>query len=214
MWPDSLVLASRNFPSDLGSALFGWQHGMTDYRISLIPLGGYVKMVGDEPDADIDPELKPLSFTHQSVGKRFLIVAAGPLFNLILAVAIFYGVFVSTGIYVHRAAVGEVGKDTPAEKAGIKPGDLIIDIDGVAILDWEGMKNQIGVNQGKPMSVTVDREGQQVSMDLTPQLRTIPNLLVNESRGMSSASPRRMITTFERSALSRRWWRAFRRPMR
>ncbi|MGD9016122.1 MAG: RIP metalloprotease RseP [Desulfobacterales bacterium] len=166
----------EKFSLGFGPRLFGWQQGMTDYRISLIPLGGYVKMVGDEPDADIDPELKPLSFPHQSVGQRFLIVAAGPLFNLILAVVIFYGVFVFTGIYVHRAAVGEVGKDTPAEKAGIQPGDLVVDIDGVAIPDWDGMKHQIGVNQGKPMSITVDREGKLLTMDLTPQLRKIPNL--------------------------------------
>ena len=78
----------EKFSLGFGPRLIGKTVGMTDYRVSLIPLGGYVKMVGEEPDSEIEPYLIPQSFTHKSVFKRFLIVAAGPMSNLLLAVAI------------------------------------------------------------------------------------------------------------------------------
>ncbi|MBW2540347.1 MAG: site-2 protease family protein, partial [Deltaproteobacteria bacterium] len=68
----------EKFSLGFGPRLFGKKIGMTDYRISAIPLGGYVKMVGDEPDTEIDPAAIPFSFTHKNVFKRILIVAAGP----------------------------------------------------------------------------------------------------------------------------------------
>ncbi len=83
----------EKFSLGFGPRLIGKKIGITDYRISAIPLGGYVKMIGEEPDAEIAPEDIQLSFTHKHVAKRMLIVAAGPVFNILLAVIIFFGIF-------------------------------------------------------------------------------------------------------------------------
>jgi regulator of sigma E protease len=72
----------EKFSLGFGPRLIGKKIGRTDYRISAIPLGGYVKMIGEEPDAEVEPDDIPLSFTHKHVAKRMCIVAAGPLFNI------------------------------------------------------------------------------------------------------------------------------------
>lgn len=166
----------EKFSLGFGPRLFGRRIGMTDYRVSLIPLGGYVKMVGDEPDAQIESHLKSLAFTHKSVGRRFLIVAAGPLFNLLLAVIIFYGVFVSTGVYIHRATIGEVEPNTPAARAGLQPDDRVVEVDGVPIGRWDEMQEQISGSNGRPVTLTLEREGRLQIVNLQPQLRKTQNL--------------------------------------
>jgi len=88
----------EKFSLGFGPRLIGKKIGITDYRISAIPLGGFVKMVGDEPDSEVAADDVHLSFNHKSVFKRILIVAAGPVFNLFLAVLIFFGFFLAIGI--------------------------------------------------------------------------------------------------------------------
>lgn len=166
----------EKFSLGFGPRLFGRQVGMTDYRVSLIPLGGYVKMVGDEPGGDIDPELKSLAFTQKSVGKRFLIVAAGPLFNLLLAVVIFFGVFAATGVYIHRPTIGEVQSGTPAAEAGLKADDRVRVISGIPVESWEEMAEQIGKSEGEPIELTVERGDETLTLTLKPQLRATKNL--------------------------------------
>lgn len=166
----------EKFSLGFGPRLFGRQVGMTDYRISLIPLGGYVKMVGDEPDGELSPELEPLSFVHKSVSKRFLIVAAGPLFNLLLAVAIFFGVFAATGVYIHQATIGEVQADMPAAEAGLTGGDRILAVDSVPVDSWEEMAERIGESDGRAIALRVERSGEIVDVSLQPTLSTTKNL--------------------------------------
>ena len=79
----------EKFSLGFGPRIFGWKAGLTDYRVSAIPLGGYVKMVGEDPTVEMDPKDIPFSFTHKHVLKKLLIVAAGPLFNVLLAMLIF-----------------------------------------------------------------------------------------------------------------------------
>ncbi|MBL7207889.1 MAG: site-2 protease family protein, partial [Desulfobacterales bacterium] len=90
----------EKFSLGFGPKLFGKKIGRTDYIVSIMPLGGYVKMVGEEPNADISPVDLPVSFTHKHVFKRILIVAAGPFFNFLLAVIIFFGIFQGYGSFV------------------------------------------------------------------------------------------------------------------
>ena len=92
----------EKFSLGFGPRLIGKKVGITDYRLSAIPLGGYVKMVGEEPDADVDPADIPLSFTHKHVVKRMLIVAAGPVFNILLAIFIFFGIFWTSGKFIMK----------------------------------------------------------------------------------------------------------------
>jgi regulator of sigma E protease len=166
----------EKFSLGFGPRLIGKTVGMTDYRVSLIPLGGYVKMVGEEPDSEIEPYLIPQSFTHKSVFKRFLIVAAGPLSNLLLAVVIFFLVFQTSGTYVLRPLVGEVDTPSVASRAGLQKDDLVVAIDGTEITSWEEMAAQISNSQGRTMSFIVERTGQRLTVDLAPELKTTQNL--------------------------------------
>ncbi len=166
----------EKFSLGFGPRLIGRTVGRTDYRLSLIPLGGYVKMVGEEPDTEIDPALIPISFTHKNVYQRFAIVAAGPLFNLVLAVLIFFLVFATSGISVLRPVIGEVDGASPAEQAGLKPQDLIVSIGGADVSTWEEMSAMIKASQGQSFEIGLERDGARMTVDITPELKTTQNL--------------------------------------
>ena len=166
----------EKFSLGFGPRLIGKTIGMTDYRVSLIPLGGYVKMVGEEPDTEIEPYLISQSFTHKSVFKRFLIVAAGPMSNLLLAVAIFFLVFQTSGTYVLRPLVGEVDSPSPAAQSGLQKDDLVVAINGMELTSWEEMAAQIADSQGRSMAFVIERGGQRMNFDLVPELKTTQNL--------------------------------------
>ena len=170
----------EKFSLGFGPRLIGKTVGRTDYRLSLIPLGGYVKMVGEEPDTEIDPALVPISFTHKNVYQRFAIVAAGPLFNLLLAVLFFFLIFITSGIDVLRPVVGEVDKASPAEGAGLRPQDVIVTIGGTAVDSWEEMSEKIKATGGQTFEIGFEREGQFRTARITPELKTTQNLFGEE----------------------------------
>jgi len=170
----------ERFSLGFGPRLFGKKIGITDYQVSAIPLGGYVKMIGEEPDTDIDPADIPLSFTHKHVIQRIIIVAAGPLFNFFLAVVIFFGFFQIYGTFVIKPVIGEVKAGAPAEKAGLKNGDQIVSIDGTAVTTWDDMANMITQSQGKKLRVTVRRRDAEIVLDITPDRMPDRNLFGEE----------------------------------
>lgn len=164
------------FSLGFGPRLIGKMIGRTDYRISAIPLGGYVKMVGEEPDADLAPEDIPFSFTHKHVFKRILIVAAGPFFNILLAVIIFFGIFQIYGLLILKPSIGEVNEGTPAYRGGIQPGDLILSIDDVKVSSWENMAKMIVDSKGKPLSISLVRGDAVIDATVTPEPKTFKNI--------------------------------------
>lgn len=166
----------EKFSLGFGPRLFGWKSGITDYRVSAIPLGGYVKMVGEDPAVEMDPELVSLSFTHKPVIQKLLIVAAGPLFNVLLAILIFLGIFLISGTYVMRPTVGDVQADTPAFESGIQKGDIIRAIDGKPISTWEEMAESITASDGRPMSFAIERLGEILTFSIIPISRKTKNL--------------------------------------
>ncbi len=166
----------EKFSLGFGPRLFGKKVGITDYRLSAIPLGGYVKMIGEEPDADVAPEDIPISFTHKHVAKRILIVAAGPVFNILLAVIIFFGIFVFSGTYIIKPSIGEVRPGSPALAAGLQPGDLITAIDGVAISNWDEMAKFINASKGRPIRVSVRRNDASLEVRIEPEPVTTKNV--------------------------------------
>jgi len=166
----------EKFSLGFGPRLIGKKVGITDYRISAIPLGGYVKMVGEEPDAQIDPEDIPLSFTHKHVAKRMLIVAAGLVFNILLAVIIFFGIFLVSGTFILKPSVGSVKQGSPAFAAGLEKGDLITSINESAINSWDEMAEIINSSKGQKIKLTVRRGEASRNFSLAPEQVTTKNI--------------------------------------
>jgi regulator of sigma E protease len=166
----------EKFSLGFGPRLLGRKIGITDYRISAIPLGGYVKMVGEQPDADIDPADIPISFTHQHVMKRILIVAAGPFFNILLAVLIFFAIFQISGLFILKPSIGEVQEGTPAFIGGLKKDDLIVSIDDTEVSSWEEMSKIITSSKGKTLAISVLRDDSILVVNVTPEPKTFTNI--------------------------------------
>lgn len=166
----------EKFSLGFGPRIFGRTIGRTDYRISAIPLGGYVKMVGEEPDAEIDPEDLPYSFTHKNVWQRILIVAAGPAFNMILAVLIFFLIFMASGRYVLEPVVGSVQEGMPAAAAGLQKGDRIVAVNGREVQSWDAMSKLIKDSSDKPIQVRIQRGNEIFEADIAPKMTTTKNI--------------------------------------
>ena len=171
-----LGVGVEKFSLGFGPKLIGKKIGITEYQISAIPLGGYVKMVGESPDSELDPSEIPISFTHKHVLKRILIVAAGPFFNILLALIIFFGIFQISGLLILKPGIGNVDEGSPAYIAGLKKNDLVVSIDGVDISSWEDMANTIMASKGKTLAVSVLRGDTVLTKNVTPEVKKVKNL--------------------------------------
>lgn len=163
----------------------------TRWKISAIPLGGFVKFFGDEnaasiPDAariaSMDAQERAQSFAFQPVLKRAAIVVAGPLANFILAIVIFAAVFMLYGKQTMSARVDSVQPDSAAAAAGFKPGDLVVAIDGRPIDNFAEMQRIVSTSAGETIAVTVDRDGLQQVLKATPALKEVKDNFGNVQR--------------------------------
>lgn len=161
------------FSIGFGPKVIGKRIGETEYLISSIPLGGYVKMYGEESGDEIIDEKK--SFKHQPVYKKIFIVFAGPLFNIISAIFLFWIIFV-IGVPVLKPVIGEVMEDSPAYKAGLKSGDTIVEIEGKKITDWFDMAQFIQQNPNKNLTFKIQRNNEIFPIQITPQAKESKNL--------------------------------------
>ena len=158
----------EKFSLGFGPALVKWKRGRTEYRIAAFPLGGYVKMVGEQPDAPLSDADKAASFTHKPVSRRMIIVAAGPVFNFLLAVVIFFGLFAIAGLMFLKPEIGEVRTNSPAYEAGIQSGDRVISVDGKAVEDWSEMAGIVAQSGGEPVRFVLERDGRTVDTTVRP----------------------------------------------
>lgn len=159
----------KRFSLGFGPKLVGKKVGETEYLISAVPLGGYVKMVGEAPGEEVSAEDLPRSFTHQPVARRVAIVAAGPLFNLFFAVLVFTVIFL-VGFPVLTATVGEVKEGFPAHQAGLRSGDTILAIDGQPVARWEDVAVAIRRSTKETITLKIDRAGKPFQVEVSPRL--------------------------------------------
>ncbi len=180
------------FSVGFGPELFGFndRYG-TRWKIASIPLGGYVKFFGDENAASVpnqaaaaamNPAERAQSFVYQKLGNRTAIVAAGPIANFILAIAIFAAIFTFHGKSSTSALIDAVQADSAAAAAGFLPGDLVLSIDGRAIATFAEVQRIISISAGQPLEILVDRGGVQKTLKAAPTLREVKDKFGNVHR--------------------------------
>jgi regulator of sigma E protease len=159
------------FSIGFGKRLFGFRRGETDYRIAAIPLGGYVKMSGENPMDERTGD--PAEFLSHPRWHRFLIAIAGPAMNILLAIgllAVVYMVHYEYPVFMDQPAViGWVRQDSPAAKLGLQMGDRIVRIDGIQNPTWEQVEPKVQLNPNQPIDVTIQRGDQLLEKTLTPE---------------------------------------------
>jgi regulator of sigma E protease len=167
------------FSLGFGPRIIGRKIGETEYLLSLIPLGGYVKLLGESPGEELPEEEAARSFLKQSVWKRIAIVAAGPVFNLLLALVIFTVVNM-IGLPVLTPEIGSVQPDSAATEAGLKAGDRITAIDGQEVTKWDEISKIVTAGKGKPIGLTVRRDAADLKLTVTPRAMKTRNLFGEE----------------------------------
>jgi regulator of sigma E protease len=167
------------FSLGFGPKLIGKRIGETEYMISAFPLGGYVKPLGENPREEVAKGERARAFIHQPVHKRMAIVLAGPLANFLLAVFIFFLVF-SIGVPQLSPLVGEVMDGFPAREAGIEPGDRILRVDDVEIVQWSDLPVAIAKSEGKKLQLTLERGGEVITVKVAPRAAIVKNIFGEE----------------------------------
>ena len=165
---DVRVLA---FSLGFGKRLFGFKRGETDYRVSLVPLGGYVRLGGENPDEVSDD---PREFLNKPRWQRILVYLAGPAMNVVLSIGIMAVLFAAgTSVSIDPGSlepvVGAVVDGSPAATAGLEPGDRIVSIGGDEVDDWQDVNMAIVVAPEKPVAITFERNGKDVSATVVPE---------------------------------------------
>ncbi|OSM05163.1 RIP metalloprotease RseP [Magnetofaba australis] len=191
------------FSIGFGPKLAGWRgkrrFGATDpgaeYTVSAIPLGGYVKMLGESVEDELDEEDRRYSFSHKGLWPRTAIVSAGPMFNFIFAVVALWGAFL-LGMPELLPEVGAVKEDSPALAAGLQEGDRILAIDGKSIPLWTDLSETVRASEGRTLNFTVQRESDRFDLNITPEIKESKNLFGEPiQRALIGISPSGAVTT-------------------
>jgi regulator of sigma E protease len=177
------------FSLGFGPELWGWNdRSGTRWRVSLLPLGGYVKMFGESPLAELSddkanaqervvaamtPEEKAVAFIHKSLPRRAGVVAAGPVANFVLAWLVLAVLFVVVGRPFTPPEVGTVSPGSAAEAAGLAPGDVFVKVGGESISRFEDVQRIVRVSPDTPLSIVVRRNGTDITVTATPRRSTL-----------------------------------------
>ena len=167
----------ERFSLGFGPRIFSFRRGETEYCVSIVPLGGYVKMMGEEatgedaihPATDAPPMDPAKSFSTKPLWARALIVFAGPGMNFVLAAVIFSAVFAIVGVPVLEPTIGRVTPDSPAAQAGLRPRDRVTTLDGKAVEHWGEIDDAVTRANGRPISLTIVRDGARQEVSVTPR---------------------------------------------
>lgn len=179
------------FSLGFGPAIPGLRRrwGETEYQVASVPLGGYVKMLGEDPDEEVSPEDEARAFNHVRLWKRMIIVSAGPAFNVLLAMMIFFVAALISGDKAFPAQVGSVMPNTPAARAGLRPGDRIVEVGDQEIHYWRDMRAVVEKRPGQATRFVVVRGGKRLVLRITPDTyRHLTLLHVVEQKGLVGIS--------------------------
>ncbi len=168
------------FSIGFGPRVWGIIKNGTDYCISAIPLGGFVKMLGELPNEEVPPEEQHLSFSHRPVYQRALVVAAGPFANFLLAQVIFFFILLIYGNPILLPEIGSVEPDSPAAAAGLKKGDVFLAVNDIQIKSWADVSKTIKESQGKEIIVKIKRGDKTLSFKIKPKFTTLKNIFGEE----------------------------------
>jgi regulator of sigma E protease len=175
----------ERFSIGFGPVLLRWRGRETEYCLSAIPMGGYVKMLGEENPLEggapmaYDPKK---AFALKPLWQRFLIVFAGPGMNFVLAAVIVAIVLATVGRPVWPPSAGRVAETGAAAAAGLRSGDVVTAINGKSIAYWEDVDRAVASSEGKPLEVTVKRGDATQTLTITPQRTTIQDPILRESK--------------------------------
>jgi len=181
----------KAFSIGFGPEIFGFTDKKgTRWRLCWIPLGGYVKFIDDDDVASAGGKtLKRLtsaeregSFRDKPVGVRAAVVAAGPIANFLLAIAIFTFIFSVFGQQITAAKVDSISAGSAAERAGFKPGDLVLSIDGEPIESFSDMQRIVSASPNQPLNIIVKRDGQTINLVATPEFKEFKDNFGNKMR--------------------------------
>jgi len=173
----------ERFSIGFGPVLLRWRGKETEYCLSAIPMGGYVKMMGEENPLEgggsalVDPAK---SFSLKPLPSRFLIVFAGPGMNFVLAAAIFAAVFMTVGRPVLPSTLGRIKPDGPAAQAGLRTGDRVTAVGGAPVANWEDLVNLIQAAKGETRQITFARDGHEQRTGLTPTRTKVRDIFGDE----------------------------------
>lgn len=184
----------EKFALGFGPKIIGFTKGGTEYLIASIPLGGYVKMKGEDPNEELEDTTG--SFHHAKVGHRIAIAFAGPLFNFIFAALIFIGVYLA-GIPSLDTTIGNVKEDFPASVAGLKTGDRIVEVNGEKVQFWEQLLEIVHNSPGKKIDFLIDRDDKLIPFSIAPVVEKITDMLGDEKKvGLIGITPLRNFVSY------------------
>ncbi|KJR42692.1 membrane-associated zinc metalloprotease [Candidatus Magnetoovum chiemensis] len=178
------------FSIGFGPKIVSKTYGETEYILASVPLGGYVKMYGEDLEDNVSDADKDRSFPNKPIYKRVLVVAAGSVFNILFAAVVFAVMFM-IGIPRLTATVGSIKENSPALKAGLTAGDKITAIDGKEINSWDEMTEVIQQSAGINLTVSIKRADTQKDIQITPEKNKSKNIFGEDIEvGLIGISPR------------------------
>jgi len=178
------------FSIGFGPRIFGFTRGDTEYRLSALPLGGYVKFLGDDPDDPPESEDAVRGFLTTDLWRKVLIVLAGPVFNLVLPLFIFFPMYASEPV-LPGTELGSIARDGPADRAGLIPGDRVVSIDREEVHYWWELLEAVSGSPGRPLEFEVTRDGGKRRFTVTPdpvELATLREIGLVETVGRIEVS--------------------------
>ncbi len=165
------------FSLGFGPKMVGKKIGETEYVVSAFPLGGFVKMMGENIDEEVAPLDEARAFSHKPVWQRFFIVFAGPAFNLLFTVVLLSSIFIVMGLPIlgPSTMIGKVTEDGAGARAGLLDRDIVKQIDDQEIKDWSEVYYIVTESKGNTLKFTVERNGELITLNATPEEVEVKN---------------------------------------